>query len=117
MLAVLLAVTNNEIALACNERTQLGFDVVNPGERRRLRDQVADEGVNLALHLDQHAVLVVQGKAGETWRIASRQTCGRKPPLHQAADTQTQATRSDGTAPWPMSKSTRASMRNLPLTR
>ena len=96
---VLLAVADDEIALARNERPRLGFDAVDPRERRRLRDEVVDEGIDVALHFDQHAILVVQGKASEI--VAHRQPPDMRAEadsLHETADTQTQATRGDGSS-------------------
>ena len=97
--AVLLAVANDKIALARNEWTKFRFDVVDPGERRRQRDEVLFEGVNPALHLDQNAILVVQGKAGEI--VAHRQPPDMRTeadPLDETADAQTQATRGNGSS-------------------
>jgi len=59
----------------------------------------ADEGVDLARHFDQHAILVVQGKASEI--VAHRQPPDMRAEadsLYETADTQTQATRGDGSS-------------------
>ena len=55
----LLAVANDKIAFARKERSRLGLDVVNAGKRRRLRDEIVDEGFDVALHLHKHAILIV----------------------------------------------------------
>ena len=55
----LLAVANDEIAFARKKRSRLGLDVVNAGQRRRLRDEIADESFDVALHLHKHAILIV----------------------------------------------------------
>ena len=95
--AVLFAFADDERALARHERARLRFDAIDARERGCLCDEIADKGVNRALHFNQDAVLVVEGKAGE---IVAR----RQPPdmrakadtLHQTAHAQPQTARNDG---------------------
>ena len=56
---VLLAVANDKIAFVGNERSQFRLDVVNARKRWCLRNEVVDEGLNVALHLHEHAILVI----------------------------------------------------------
>ena len=66
---------------------------------KSLRDEVFNESVNLALHFDQNAILVVQCEAGEI--VAHRQPPDMRAeadPLYATADAQTQATRGNGSS-------------------
>ena len=93
----LRAVANHEGAFVGDKRTRFGLNAIDARKRRGLRDEIADESINVPLHFQQHPFLVVQGESGEL-------VAGRQPPdmrteahaLHLTAHAQTQAARSGG---------------------